>query len=374
MVLNINQSDLLKSLNIVSKAVPTRTTMPILECIVIKTIDNKIKLMTNDMELGIETIVNGEIIEPGSIAISSRKFIEIIRKLPDSMIHITTDNNYNVKIKYASAKNSSVDLKGLSTEEFPNPPLIEKNKKVTVSQFTLKEMIRQTIFSISKNENNVVMTGEYLEINGDKLRIIAIDGHRIAIRKVTLSENQGNMSAIIPGKTLSEISKILSSELEDKVDIYFSEKHIMFEFNDTLVHSRLINDNFIKVDQMFSNDYESKIVMNRRSFLDKLELTSTIISESDKKPLILNIMDERMELKANTVVGKMNDEIEIEKEGKDILIGFNPYLLLDAIRVIDDEDLNIYLFNTKSPCFIKDKEESYIYIILPINFSADDID
>lgn len=374
MVLNINQSDLLKSLNIVSKAVPTRTTMPILECIVIKTIDNKIKLMTNDMELGIETIVNGEIIEPGSIAISSRKFIEIIRKLPDSMIHITTDNNYNVKIKYASAKNSSVDLKGLSTEEFPNPPLIEKNKKVTVSQFTLKEMIRQTIFSISKNENNVVMTGEYLEINGDKLRIIAIDGHRIAIRKVTLSENQGNMSAIIPGKTLSEISKILSSELEDKVDIYFSEKHIMFEFNDTLVHSRLINDNFIKVDQMFSNDYESKIVMNRRSFLDKLELTSTIISESDKKPLILNIMDERMELKANTVVGKMNDEIEIEKEGKDILIGFNPYLLLDAIRVIDDEDLNIYLFNTKSPCFIKDKEESYIYIILPINFSADDMD
>lgn len=374
MILNINQSDLLKSLNIVSKAVPTRTTMPILECIVIKTVDGKIKLMSNDMELGIETIVTGEIKEAGSIAVSSRKFIEIIRKLPDSMISITSDSNYHITIKYVSGKNSSVSLQGLSTEEFPNPPLIEKNKKVKISQFTLKEMIRQTIFSISKNENNVVMTGELLEINGDKLRLIAIDGHRIAIRRVTLSENQGNMSAIIPGKTLNEISKILSTELEDYLDIYFSEKHIMFEFNDTIVYSRLINDNFIKVDQMFSNDYQSKLRLNRRTFLDKLDLTSTIISESEKKPLILNIQDGIMELKANTSVARMKDEIEIEKEGKDILIGFNPYLLIDAIRVIDDEYLEIYLFNTKSPCFIKDKEESYIYVILPINFSADDID
>lgn len=374
MILKIHQSDLLKSLNIVSKAVPTRTTMPILECIVIKTMNQKIKLMSNDMELGIETMVEGEILEAGSIAINSRKFIDIIRKLPDSLITISSDANYNITIKYASGKNSSVNLQGLGTEEFPNHPIIEKNKKVTISQFTLKEMIRQTIFSISKNENNVIMTGEYLEINEDKLRMIAIDGHRIAIRKVKLSENQGKMSAIIPGKTLNEISKILSTEIEDKIDIYFSEKHIMFEFNDTLVHSRLINDNFIKVDQMFTNDYESKIRLNRKSFLEKLDLTSTIISESEKKPLILNIQDEIMELKAKTASAKMKDEIEIEKEGKDILIGFNPYLLMDAIRVIDDEDLDIYLFNTKSPCFIKDKEETYIYIILPINFSPEDID
>lgn len=373
MILKIEKSDLMESLNIVSKAVPTRTTMQILECIVIKTVDGIIKLMANDMELGIETIVNGEIIEEGNIAVSSRKFIEIIRKLPNNQITISVDKNNSIQIKYAKTAKSVVSLQGLSTEEFPNPPTIEKDKKVTISQFTLKEMIRQTIFSISKNENNVIMTGEYLEINGNKLRIIAIDGHRIAIRKVTLSENQGNMSAIIPGKTLNEISKILSTELEDKIDIYFSEKHIVFEFGNTVVISRLINDNFIKVDQMFSNDYETKITLNRREFLEKLDITSTIITESEKKPLILNIIDGNMELKAKTQVANMDDEIEIEKEGKDILIGFNPYLLMDAIRVIEDENLDIYLFNTKAPCFIKDKEESYIYIILPINFSPDDI-
>lgn len=376
MILHINQSDLLKSLNIVSKAVPTRTTMPILECIVIKTVDGSIKLMSNDMELGIETIVSGEIEEAGSVAVSSRKFVEIIRKLPGNNITLITDENNNITIRYASKKSSTVTLQGLSTEEFPLPPYIEKNKMITISQFTFKEMIRQTIFSISKNENNnnVSMTGEFLEINGDKVRLIAIDGHRIAIRKVTLSENQGNMSAIIPGKTLNEISKILSTDLEDKVDIYFSDKHIMFEFNETVVYSRLINDNFIKVDQMFSNDYQSKFSINRKSFLERLDIATTIISETEKKPLILNIIDDVIQLKVNTNVGKMNDDVEIEKEGKDILIGFNPYLLIDAIRVIDDEVLDIYLFNTKSPCFIKDKEESYIYVILPLNFSPEEID
>lgn len=373
MILKIEKSDLTESLNIVSKAVPTRTTMQILECIVIKTIDGVIKLMANNMELGIETVVQGEIIENGSIAVSSKKFIDIIRKLPNNNLTISVDKSNLIQIKYEKKAKSTVTLQGLGIEEFPNPPMIEKNKKVTISQFTLKEIIRQTIFSTSKNENNLIMTGEYLEITGNRLRLIAIDGHRIAIRKVILPKEQENMSAIIPGKTLNEISKILSTELEDKVDIYFSEKHIVFEFGNTIVNSRLINDRFIEVDKMFSNDYETKITLNRRELLEKLDITSTIIAESEIKPLILNITDENMELKAKTQVANMNGEIEIEKEGKDILIGFNPYFLMDAIRVIDDENLDIYLFNTKAPCSIKDKEENYIYIIQPINFSPDDI-
>lgn len=374
MIIKIQQSELMKGLNIVSKAVPSRTTMPILECIVMKAEDDKIKLIANNMELGIETIIEGSIEEKGSVAITSRKFIDIIRKFPDNEIKIIADEQHNIAIKFSSEESSSINLQGFGTEEFPIPSHVEKNKKVTLSQFTMKEMIRQTIFSVSRDEQNIVMTGELLEIKGNKMRLIAIDGVRIAIRRVTLSEEQEEISVIIPGKTLSEISKLLSTELEDKMDIYFAEKHIMFEFNNTLIHSRLINDNFYKVDRMFTNDYETKIQLNRKQLLEKIDIVSAIISESDKKPLILNIKDGEMELKARTSTAKSRFELEIEKEGKDILIGFNPYFLMDAIRVIDDEDLNIYFFNSKSPCFIKDKEESYNYVISPINFSSEDID
>ncbi len=370
MILTINQSDLVKSINIVSKAVPTRTTMPILECVIIKASGNEIKLIANDMELGIETAVKGEVKEPGSIALNSRIFSDIVKKLPNSEINIKTDNNYRTVIKCGKAE---FKIAGQSTEEFPLIPSIEKDKYIKISQFTLKEIIRQTIFSISNNENTKIMTGELLEITGNKLRIVALDGHRISIRRLELQEDYGNMKAVIPGKTLSEISKILSGEMSDEAIIYFSKKHIIFEFNDTVVNSRLIDGEFYNIDQMFSEDYETKININRRSLLESIDSTSPLITESEKKPVIFNITDGNMNMRVNTSLGNMNTDIELNKEGKDIMIGFNPYLLMDAIKVIDDENIDIYLFNPKAPCFIKNKEESYLYIILPVNFSPADV-
>ena len=219
MLIKINQSDLIKSINIVIKAISTKTTLPILECIVIKTIDNSIKLIANDMELGIETILSGEIIKEGSIALNSRLFSDIVRKLPNNLVEINTDDNYKATIKCGK---SVFTISGQSIEEFPVLPQIEKIKSITLSQFSLKEMIRQTIFSISNNENMKVMTGELIEINNNNLRIIALDGHRISIRKTALEGEHENIKAVVPGKTLSEISKILSSEVADDVTIYFS--------------------------------------------------------------------------------------------------------------------------------------------------------
>lgn len=370
MKININKSELIKGINIVIRAISTRTSLPILECIVIKTIENGIKLITNDMELGIETTLNCEVIENGSIAVNSKLFSDVIRKLTSEIINIEVDDNYSTHIKCGK---SSCNISGQSIEEFPILPKVEQTQKIKVSQFTLKEMIRQTIFSISNNENMKMMTGELLEVKENKLRVIALDGHRISIRKVNISENIECIKAIVPGKTLSEISKILSGEVEDEVTIYFSEKHIMFEFNDTIVTSRLIDGDFYNVDQMYSNDYETKVNVNRKEFLESLDATLPFISDRDKKPVIINITDKNINLSINTSVGKMNTDIEIEKEGKNILIGFNPILLMDSIRVIDDENIDLYLFNSKSPCLIKNKDESYLYIILPVNFSPEDI-
>jgi len=344
--------------------------LPILECIVIKTIDNSIKLIANDMELGIETILNGEIIKEGSIALNSRLFSDIVRKLPNNLVEINTDENYKATIKCGK---SVFTISGQSIEEFPVLPQIEKIKSITLSQFSLKEMIRQTIFSISNNENMKVMTGELIEINNNNLRIIALDGHRISIRKIALEGEHENIKAVVPGKTLSEISKILSSEIADEVTIYFSNKHIVFEFSNTTVNSRLIDGEFYNVDQMISSDYETKININRRELLENMDSALPFITDKEKKPVILNITENNMNLSIKTTVGNMNTDMELIKEGKNILIGFNPVLIMDALKVVEDENIDIYLFNSKAPCFIKNKEESYLYIILPVNFNPEDI-
>lgn len=361
------KSELLNSVNIVLKAVSSKSTMPILECIVIDIKDHKIKLTGNDMELAIETYVKGEIVEEGNIAISAKVFSEIIRKLPDSDITIITDDNDQMTITCQKAK---FQIAGKNSEEFPRIPMIPRKQCIRISQFSLKEVIRQTVFSISDNETNKIMTGELFEIQGNQFRIVALDGHRISIRKMELKETYEDIKVIVPGKTLNEISKILSGEAEDEVCIYFTDKHIVFEFDDTLVLSRLIEGEYYKIDQMLSSDYETKVKVNKREFLSCIDRATLLIKEAEKKPIIINITDETMELKIHSMIGSMDEDIDIHKEGKDIMIGFNPKFLIDALRVIDEEEVDIYLFNPKAPCFIRDKDETYIYLILPVNFNA----
>ena len=367
MKLICSRNELLKSVNISLKAVPSKTTMPILECILIDASTSEIKFTTNDMELGIETKVKGSIEEKGMIALNSRIFSDIIRKLPDSDVVIQTDDNLNTTITCEKAK---FNIPGKSGEDFAYLPVIEKEECLSISQFTLKEVIRQTIFSIAANENNKLMTGELFEIKNNILRVISLDGHRIAIRKLELNNSYSDRKVVVPGKTLNEISKILSGEIDDVVDIYFTENHILFEFDDTIVVSRLIEGEYFRIDQMLSSDYETKVKINKREFLDCIDRATLFVKEGDKKPIIIDIGDTSMQLDITSQIGSMKEDIDIEKEGKDIMIGFNPRFLIDALRVIDDEDILIYLVNPKAPCFIKDEKESYIYLILPVNFNA----
>lgn len=362
-----NKSNLAKGVSTVYKAVPSKTTMPILECILVDATNDIIRLTANDMELGIQTDVEGEIIDRGMIAIDARIFSEIVRKLPDNEVIIETKENLQTMITCEKAK---FDLAGKPGEEFSYLPIIEKDESIEISQFTLKEMIRQTIFSIADTESNKLMTGELFEIRNNVLRVISLDGHRISIRKMELKDEVGDKKLIVPGKTLIEVSKILSGEAESMVNISYTSNHIVFEFDNTVVVSRLIEGEYFKVDQMLSNDYETKVRINKKELLNSIDRATLLVKEGDKKPIIINIGDEVMELKIKSQIGSMDEEIYINKEGKDLLIGFNPKFLIDALRVIDNEEVVLYLMNAKAPCFIKDDEESYIYLILPVNFNA----
>ena len=214
------------------------------------------------------------------------------------------------------------------------------------------------------------MTGELFEISGNHLKVVSLDGHRVSIRNLELKENYEDRKVIVPGKTLIEVSKILSGELDALVNLFFTKNHIVFEFDDTTVVSRLIEGEYFRIDQMLSSDYETKVKVNKKEFLNCIDRATLLIRESDKKPIIIQIGDGEMRLKLTSGVGSMNEEIVIEKEGKDILIGFNPKFLIDALRVIDDEMVTLYLVNSKAPCFIRDEKESYIYLVLPVNFNS----
>lgn len=348
----------------VSKAVSTKTTHPILSCIFIEAENGNIKLTANDMEIGIESYVEGTVIEEGKVAIEAKLLSDIVRKLPDSEIHMETNEDFKTTIK---CEKSLFTIAGKSGEDFSSLPVVEKSKYITISQFTLREIINQTIFSISDSEYNNVMTGELFEVSNNRLRVVAIDGHRIAIRNVELKDESQDVKVIVPGKALSYISKIVNGGVDDDVNIYFTSNHILFEFDDTIVVSRLIEStNFFDTDKMISNDYKTRITINKKEMADCIDRATLLIKEGDKKPVFLSMKDTEMELTINTFIGSMDESIPITKDGDDLLISFNPKFLIDILKVLDQEEVSMFFTNPKAPCFIKDEEGSYIYIVLPV--------
>lgn len=362
-----SKTNLVSAVSVAGRAVPAHTTMNILECILIEASGSNLKLTGNDTELGIETNIPATVEEPGMIAIDAKMFSEIVRKLPDEIVTFTSDENYTVSITCGKAK---FMISGKSGEDFTELPEVEKDENITMTQFTLKSLILQTIFSIAQKDNNKIMTGECFEISGSLLRVIALDGHRISMRRVALKEgNNIEKRVIIPGKTLTEISRILSGEMDDLVTIFFSKNHVIFEIPGTRIVSRLIDGEYFNVDQMISKDYEIKLTVPKAEFQNCIERSLLFVKENDKKPIIFDMNGNELRLSINSPLGSFDETIDTEKEGKDLAIGFNPRFLLDALKVVDDENVSMYLVNSKAPCFIRDEDETYTYIVLPVNFT-----
>ncbi len=365
MKLSFFKNDLLSGIVTVLKAVPSKTTMTILECIMVDATKDEITLTANDMEIAIQTKEKGSILEKGKVAIDAKLFSEIIRKLPDSEI-IIEENKENISI---SCEKSRFNISGRCGDDFIGIPQIETKSHMILTQFGLKEVIRQTSFSISANENNKMMTGELLEIHGDRLKVVSLDGHRISIRNLTLKEEYDQASVVVPGKVLIEVARILPGDVNKDVCVSFGKNHILFSFDQTIVLSRLIEGEYFQINKMISDDFETKVTVNKKEFLEAIERSVLLVRESDKKPIIFDIKENKMELSLNSVIGSMREEIMVRHIGKDLMIGFNPRFLIEALRVIEDEEIHLYMSNSRGPCFIRDDEKNFIYLILPVNFT-----
>ncbi|MCR5255618.1 MAG: DNA polymerase III subunit beta [Acetatifactor sp.] len=362
-----SKQNLFNGLLIVSRAIPSKPSLSILDCILVDTTKGNITLTGNNIDMGIETVVEGDIIEPGIVALDAKMIVEIVRKLPDSEVTIETGKDYKTTIVCEKAK---FNIMGKSGDEYTYLPKVEKESSIVLSQYALKEIVRKTIFSVGENDNNILMRGELFKINGTTLTVIALDGHRVAIRNIELKEAFGDREIIILGKSLNEVMKIISDDTEKEITISFTQKHVVFEFDETVVVSRIIEGEFFKVSKMISSDYETKMIINKRELMDCIERAMLLVKEGDKKPIIFNITDTKVEIMISSSIGSMKEDIDIEKQGKDLMIGFNAKFVLDALRVIEDETVEFFMVNPKSPCFIKKEgEESYTYLVLPVNFS-----
>ena len=366
MKLTCSRDLLLNSINVVSKAVSSRTTLPILECILLTADERGLVLTANDLEIGIEASpIEAEIEREGRVALEARIFSEIIKRVNGVDVTLDTDNDF---ITVISSGNSEFKVMGRDGSDFPAMPKIERKEKQTILQKDLRDMIRETIFSVAQDDSKPVLTGELIEINNGIIDMVSVDGYRISYKKSNLLSSSGEEEAIIPAKTLNEISKILSSEEDEEADIYFTDKHALFDISGNIVVSRLIEGEFFKINQMLTKDFTTKVDINKKELLDCIDRATLLVKEGNKKPVIFDIKDGDMNINIVSTFGKMNEDIDINKEGNDIKIGFDPKFLIDALRVIEDENISMFFMNAKAPCTIRDEEGNYIYLILPVNY------
>ena len=362
------QDLLLNSINTVLKACSTKTTMPILECILIRATNNQITLVGNNLELGIESSIDAEVLEEGSIALEAKIFSEIIRKMPNGTVEISSNTNHMTSIV---CENSKFTIAGQPGDDFPELPVVERTTGYTLSQLALKDMIRQTIFSVAQEESRPILTGEMLQIKDGSFRMVSVDGYRISYRQIPISIENETVEVVVPGKTLGEISKILLNEDEEDVAIYFEEKHILFDLGDSKVVSRLLEGEFLKYEQVFSSDYETKISVDRKNFLMSIERAALISREGKKNPIKIQIDGDNMIITSNAELGTAREELQVQLEGSEISIAFNPKYLIEALKSIDDDKVCINFISSLTPCIIHPQEgDHYKYLILPIRLNA----
>ena len=358
---------LLKAINSVVKGASSKTTMPILEGILIQTNDNEIKLTTYDLEIGIEYVIESEIEEQGSTVVNALMFSEIIRKLPDTQISIVLNENNLLVIE---CEGSLYKLATMNPEEFPELPKINIENSIQLDQRTLKSMVRKSIFAVSIEENRPIFTGCLFEINENKLNVVAVDGFRLAWTSNFLENKSTNFKAVIPGKTLNEVNKILSDSY-DYIKIGVSKNQALFEMENCKIVTRLLDGEFLNYKSVIPQNWETRIRVNKKDIqecFERISLISASIAEKEKKyPVKVKIEVGKVTISCTNQTGDAKEELYIETEGKELEAGFNPKYFLDALKVIDDEEIFIDFGTNISPCVIRPIEnEDYSYMILPI--------
>lgn len=357
----ILKQNLLEAINIVQKAILAKATLPILEGIFIQA-DEKVKLIGNNFDLAIEYNVEADIMEKGSIVINGRMFGDIIRKLPDAPVLIEVFDGSKVKIE---CLNSYFEIKGMESDSYPLPPVINNEVSFSISQSSLKELIRQTIFAVGSDENRKIMTGCLIEVDNYEIKIAALDGFRMAVSNSIIKEDV-NFKVVVPGKNMNEILRILESN-DEPIMVSLSGNLISFIFENCKISSNVLDGEFMNYKGYIPSQFETVITVNTKELTESLERASLITSDDKRYPVKFSISDEEMIVSSTADIGLSKEQIAIENNGMALQIGFNPRYFIDALKVISDEKIKISFTSSIGPCIITAVDhDKYLYLILPV--------
>ncbi|MEA4890297.1 MAG: DNA polymerase III subunit beta [Clostridiaceae bacterium] len=355
---------LMEAITTVQKAVATRSSVAILDGILMEA-DQGLKLTGYDMEIGIEYIMEADIPEKGSLVINARMFGDIVRKLPDDILSIESNANQSVQIDSGS---THFTIRGLRAEDYPKIPVVEETRKVSIKQPLLKEMIHQTIFAVSTDESRPILNGCYFHTDGKTVEMVAIDGFRLALRKNDLEEELTPLKFIIPGKALNEVGRILGTA-DALVDIYPSNNNILFDTGKVKIVSRLIQGDYMNYKGILPQTAETTMTIAPKAMMDAIERASLVITTEEKRyPVRLTMTDdETLVVSANTEIGTLREEITVSMTGNRIDIDFNPRYFLDALKVIEEDEITIIFNGSMGPCVLKPVDsQDFAYLVLPL--------
>ncbi|HLS53658.1 MAG TPA: DNA polymerase III subunit beta [Tissierellaceae bacterium] len=367
MKIKVNQKELAKHINKAQKGISSRSTLQILDGILLEAKDNRLKLTGTDLDLSIETYLECEVLEEGSIVANSRIFGDIVKSLPDSEIMLKVeDNNINM-----TCENSEVNISGNSAEDYPDLPLIIEKNSFKIPMDIFKETTRQVVFATTQDETRPALTGVLLELNKDTISFVALDGYRLALKKLPIETNL-DTKLIIPGRSLNEINKILE-ETEEDMSITISLGYVIFKLGNTTIYSRLLEGQFFNYKDIIREEHETSAIVNKRELQNSLERASLLAREEKANLVKLNISDNRIKIASNTEIGNVNEEITSTQEGEDLNIAFNSRYILEGIRAIDSENIKLNFMGNLNPCIMQGiDDENYTYLVLPVRLAQED--
>ena len=362
MIFTCEKQEILEGISTVQKAITGKSTMPILEGIYIKTNETSLTLIGSDMDVSIQTTVNANIIEQGSIVIDAKIFGEIIRKLPNATIKIETLENQIIRI---TCEKSVFDVVYMNTNEFPELPEINEDLKISVKQNILKNMIKGTSFAIAQDETRPILQGILFEVKNKNLNLVELDGYRLAIKSEFL-DTDIDIEVVIPGKTLNEVSKILE-DVDDIVNITFTNNHILFNLEKTKIISRLLEGKFINYNSLLPQEHKLLVDVNRQELQNAIERASLMAKDGNTNLIKLDIQQDNLVITSNSQLGKVREEMSIKLQGDEVQIAFNSRYLLDVLKNVEDDEVVMKMTSGISPCVIEEKNsENAKYLVLPV--------
>ncbi|MDY3208147.1 DNA polymerase III subunit beta [Clostridium baratii] len=362
MIFICEKQKLQEGISIVQKAITGKSTMSVLEGIYINASKEGLTLIGSDMDVSIETKVEADVMNEGSIVIDAKIFGEIIRKLPNSDIKIETLENDTVQI---TCEKSVFNIVYMNADEFPELPQINQDMKVEVPQNILKNMIKGTSFAIAQDETRPILQGVLFEVKDKTLNLVALDGYRLAIRSEYL-DSEIDIEKVIPGKTLNEVSKILE-DTNDIVEINFTNNHILFNLNKTRIISRLLEGKYVNYKSLLPQEHKLTVTVKKQDLQNGIERASLMAKDGNNNLIKLDIQDEAVIITSNSQLGKVREEVLINLQGDKIQIAFNSRYLIDVLKNFEEEEVILEMTSSVSPCIIKAKEaDNYKYLVLPV--------